>query len=150
MTIYLPVGSALFVDTSTNSTPSWQKLTEHNRQPISLDVTRLEKSQRTSNGTMRKIHIADKISIGTNWSTVPSYTTMTIDGGWGAEDLKAFYLDKGKGSFKVKIAYSDTRSEEKLMVFSSFNMSLNKRNVKEKVSDTPQAFWDISISLEEV
>lgn len=150
MTLYLPVGSALFVDTSTTSTPSWQKLTEHNRQPVGIDSNRIEKAQRTSNGTLRKIFIADKISLSTSWSALPSYSTMTVDAGWGAEDMRSFYNDKGKGTFKVKIAYNSSRSEEKLMAFNSFNMTMTKRNVKEKISDTPQAFWEISFSLDEV
>ena len=59
-TVFLPVGSLLYVDTSATDVPSWQKLTEHNRQPASIQINRIEKTQRTSNGTMRKFFIADK------------------------------------------------------------------------------------------
>ena len=62
MTIYLPVGSVLYVDTSSTSTPTWTKLSEHNRAPVGLDNQRFEKTQRMSNGQLRKIFIADKKS----------------------------------------------------------------------------------------
>ena len=146
----LPIGSALFIDISTTSTPSWQKLSEHNRAPISLDPYRHEQSQRMANGSMRKLFIADKKTVSTSWNTLPSYTTMTVDGGYGAEDLRSFYLNKGKGSFKVKISYNGAREEIFTAFFSSFSMTMIKRNVKEKVANTPQEFWDVSISLEEV
>jgi hypothetical protein len=42
-TVFLPVGSLLYVDTSATDTPSWQKLTEHNRQPASIQINRIEK-----------------------------------------------------------------------------------------------------------
>lgn len=150
MSITLPVGSALFIDTSSTSTPTWQKLSEHNRAPISLDPYRHEQTQRMANGSLRKIFIADKKTVSTSWSTLPSYTTMTVDGGYGAEDLRSFYLNKGKGSFKVKINYNNVREEIFTVFFSSFSMTMTKRNVKDTGIVTPQEFWDVSISLEEV
>ena len=48
MTMTLPVGSILYVDISTTDTPSWQKISEHNRAPVSLDINRIEKTQRMS------------------------------------------------------------------------------------------------------
>ena len=82
---------------------------------------------------------------------VPSYSTMTVDGGWGAEDLKTFYLsDKGKGTFNARIAYNTLRTEDFVASFTSCSFNLIKRNVKEKAADTAQAFWDVTIALEEV
>ena len=63
-TVYLPVGSALYF----NST---LKLSEHNRQPISLSKNRIEKQQRMGNGTMRKYYVADKESISVSWGMLP-------------------------------------------------------------------------------
>ena len=152
MAMTLPVGSVLFIDTSINDTPVWTKLTEHNRSPVSLDNNRIEKTQRMSNGTLRKIFIADKKNIATSWNMLPSYSTMTVDGGQGAVDIKTFYYNKGKGSFKVKISYNGVSARDEIltMVFSSCSTTLVKRNVKEKTIDAPQEFWDVSINLEEV
>jgi hypothetical protein len=76
---------------------------------------------------------------------------MTVDGGWGAEDIRSFYHSaKGQGAFKIKIAYSAARTEEFTVSFSSANFTVVKRNVKAKTSDTAQEFWDVNFALEEV
>lgn len=152
MPFTLPVGSALYIDTSTNDTPVWTKLTEHNREPISVGNNRIEKQQRMANGTMRKLFTADKKTLSTSWRMLPSYSTMTLDGGYGAVDLKTFYHDKGKGSFKLKISYNAVAGRDEIInvVFSECSHTLIKRNVKAKSSDAAQEFWDVSIGLEEV
>ena len=149
----LPVGSLLYFDTGTDAvTPTWTKLSEHNRSPINIDVDRIEKTQRMSNGSLRKIHIADKKNISSSWSNIPTYSTMTVDGGMGAEDIRAFYLNKGKGTFKVKISYNavSARDEIVLASFTSCTFSISKRNVRSTMASVPQEFWDVSLSLEEV
>ena len=144
----LPVGSALFVQ---DANGTWQKLTEHNRSPISLDTQRFEKTARMANGSLRKLFIADKKTLSTSWSMVPSYSTMTVDGGWGAEDIKAFYLSaKGQGTFNARIAYNSSRTEDFVASFTACSFNLIKRNVKSNATDTAQAFWDVNISLEQV
>lgn len=149
----LPVGSILYFDTGTDLvTPTWTKLSEHNRSPINLDLNRIEKTQRMSNGTLRKIWIADKKEVSTSWDKLPTYSTLTVDGGMGAEDIKAFYLNKGKGTFKIKISYNAVSARDEIVVasFTSCAFSISKRNVKSSATSVPQEFWDVSISLEEV
>jgi hypothetical protein len=146
--LILPVGSALLIQ---DADGTWQKLTEHNRSPVSVDIQRFEQTSRMANGSLRKLFIADKKTVSTSWSTVPSYSTMTVDGGWGAEDIKTFYLSaKGQGTFNARIAYNASRTEDFVASFASCSFNIIKRNVKEKSSDVAQAFWDVSISLEEV
>lgn len=95
MALTLPVGSLLFIDTGTNAiTPTWTKLSEHNRQPVSIDSNRIERAERMANGTMRKIFIADKSSIQVSWTLLPSTDTMTVDGGYGAEQIRSFIKAK--------------------------------------------------------
>ena len=157
----LPIGSLIFFDISTNSTPNWQKLTEHNRQPMSFQSSRIEKNQRMANGTLRKMFVADKANLSVSWSIVPSFSNMTVDGGYGAMDIKSFYEGIGKGSFKVKIVYGKNQTSPYAdrtegsagyltMVFSSANFEVVKRNVKNTTSDPAQEFWNVSIALEEV
>jgi hypothetical protein len=146
--LILPVGSALFIQDANNA---WQKLTEHNRSPVSVDTQRFERTARMANGSLRKLFIADKKNVATSWSMVPSFSTMTVDGGWGAEDLRNFYLSaKGQGTFNVRIAYNSTRTEEFVASFTACSFNIIKRNVKENSADVPQAFWDVNVSLEEV
>ena len=149
----LPVGSILYFDTGTDAvTPTWTKLSEHNRSPINIDVDRIEKTQRMSNGSLRKIHIADKKNISSSWSDIPTYSTMTVDGGMGAEDIRAFYLNKGKGTFKVKISYNAVSARDEILLasFTSCTFAISKRNVRSSSASVPQEFWDVSLSLEEV
>ena len=41
----LPVGSLLYFDTGTDLvTPTWTKLSEHNRTSVSMDINRIEKT----------------------------------------------------------------------------------------------------------
>lgn len=146
--LILPVGSALFIQ---DAAGAWQKLTEHNRSPISVDTQRFEQTIRMANGSLRKLFIADKKTVSTSWSMLPSYTSMTVDGGWGAEDIKSFYLSaKGQGTFNARIAYNSSRTEDFVASFTSCSFNIIKRNVKANAADTAQLFWDVSIALEEV
>ena len=106
--IYLPVGSLIYL----NSTI---KLSEHNRQPVSIQHNRIEKTQRMSNGTLRTFFVADKKSINVSWNILPSFSTFTADGGYGAMDIKSFYDGvaakasgalSGRSNFDVTLRYS--------------------------------------------
>ena len=143
--------------------PLWQKISEHNRAPLSLNINRTEKSQRMSNGTLRKFFIADKKSFSVSWSMLPSFSNLTVDGGWGAIDIKNFYEGSiGQGTFKVKIVYGKNQTSpyadriegDTSFVTVSFTGSPNfevvKRNVKDNATDPAQELWNVSISLDEV
>ena len=159
MAITLPVGSVLFVDVSTTSTPSWQKISEHNREPVSLTNNRIEQAQRMSDGTLRKFFVADKKIIGVSWQMLPSRSSMTVDSGWGAVDLQEYYYSaKGQGSFKIKLVYGEQvvsgtkteRSETMEVIFTNCAFDVVKRNVKEKTTDAAQEFWNVNVSMEQV
>jgi hypothetical protein len=167
MTTYLPRGSVLNIEAkdllapTEGTTKIWNKITEHNRSDISISIERIEKIVRTSNGTLRKNHIADKRKFSMSWTMLPSYRTLTVDAGWGAEDLRSFYLsDDGKKEFNIRInlakdgtdrsstgaAYTPTMaktsSELYTVVFGGCNFSVVKRGL--------QPHWNVSIELEEV
>jgi len=60
-------------------TTNWHKLTDHNRQPIQISTTLIEKEQRMANGTMRKFVVNKKDTISTSWENVPTLSkTNTI------------------------------------------------------------------------
>ena len=157
--ITLPKGSAIEIyATDPLLTPTadtnlgWRKITEHNRSPITVSSNRIQKIDRMSNGTLRKFFIADKKSFSVSWTMVPSYRTETADGQWGAEDLREFYKSSlGQGTFKVRFRFSkdgsttatyEPDSNGYTVIFSECSFSLNKRGIN--------AFWDVSLSLEEV
>jgi hypothetical protein len=47
-------------------------LSDHNRDALEMSTERIEQRQRMANGTMRSYHIADKLTISTSWSMLPS------------------------------------------------------------------------------
>jgi hypothetical protein len=123
--IFLPVGSLI----KFNSTA----LSEHNRSPMSIGYNRIEKTQRMSNGTLRKFFIVDKKSLSVSWENLPSFSNYTVDNGWGALDIKNFYESSlGKSSFPVTISYSTqsgSTTDTMNMYFTSFSCEVTKRNV---------------------
>ena len=157
-TVYLPVGSLLYIDTSTTDTPTWAKLSEHNRQTMSIGQNRIQKVTRMSNGTLRKFFIADKREFSTSWNMLPSFSNMTVDAGYGAIDLKSYFEGtKGQGVFKLKIVYGKNqttpfadREEIFTVSFTSCSFEVIKRNVKDSSSDPAQEFWNVSIAMEQV
>lgn len=103
-------------------------ISDHGRNPLDFKPTRIEKRERMINGRMRSHHIADKLTITTSWSNLPSrsYASFpdfdpstgksalavagnsaaeyTADGGAGAVDILNWY-ENHQGSFWVYLAY---------------------------------------------
>jgi hypothetical protein len=152
----MPRGSILQIQakdllaTPAGTTPVWNKVTEHNRSAFTITPQRIERSQRMSNGTLRKYHIADKYQFNLSWEMLPSYRTLTVDGAWGAEDLRSFYNSvEGKSTFKIRvnIAKNGTNQEasgyeEYTVSITSCNLAIAKRGI--------QPHWSVSLSMEEV
>jgi len=155
-TTFMPRGSILLIEakdllaTPAGTTKIWNKISEHNRSALELNTERIERIVRTSNGTLRKNHIADKRKFQLSWDMLPSYRTLTVDGGWGAEDLRTFYLsDDGKQSFNIRVNLAKTGLdqstsgyEQYTVVISNCNFSVVKRGL--------QPHWNVSLSLDEV
>ena len=154
--LYLPRGSVLWIEakdilaTPAGTTKTWNKVSEHNRSPLEINVERIEAITRTSNGTLRKNHIADKRSFSMSWEMLPSYRDLTVDGGWGAEDLRQFYLsDDGKKTFNIRINLAKTGSDQSssgyesyAVSFSNCSFSVLKRGI--------QPHWSVSLTMDEV
>lgn len=141
---------------SSSNSLRFRRLTEHNRQPLSLNTERIESVQRMANGTLRKYFIADKLTLSVSWEMIPSFRNETVDGAWGAEDIKNFYESTaGRGTFRVKInptVFSPSLVEQSdgaladdytyTMAFTSCDFTVLKRGL--------QTFWSVNISLEQV
>ena len=134
----------------------FRRVTEHNRSPLSINVNRIETGQRMANGTMRKYFVADKLSISVSWEMIPSFRNETVDGAWGAEDLKNFYESTaGHDAFRIKLnptVFSTDLVEQSdgaladdytyTVMFSSCDFTIIKRGL--------QPFWSVNLSLEQV
>lgn len=116
-------------------------VTDHNRQPLAIDVERIEKKQRMANGTLRKYIVADKRSFSTSWSMLPKLTSQTVDGLWGADDIESFY-NTVTGSFSLEISDGDGDTVTYNVMFSDFSRTITKRGSTD--------FWEVSVSMEEV
>lgn len=152
----MPRGSILLIEakdllaTPVGTTKIWNKITEHNRSALELTPERIERVVRTSNGTLRKNHIADKRKFQLSWDMLPSYRTLTVDGGWGAEDLRTFYLsDDGKQSFNIRINLAKTGLDQSTSGFEQYTVVISNCNFS-VVKRGLQPHWNVSLSLDEV
>jgi len=119
----------------------WRRVSEHNRSEFNIGSNRIEQQQRMANGLMRKYFIADKKTFSLSWSMLPSFRNETVDGAWGAEDLKLFYESfAGQGAFEIKVK---TNVETiYTVVFTSCDFSVAKRGI--------QPYWNVNLSMEQV
>lgn len=128
--LYVPNGYEINGNTGSETDESlfnqFLILSDHGRAPLSFTPTRIEKRERMINGRMRSNHIADKFTLSTSWTMLPSrsfYTNPdfnpstgksdfsgnnqlehTADGGAGGVELLDWY-ENHKGSFWVYLAY---------------------------------------------
>jgi hypothetical protein len=154
--LYLPRGSVLWIEakdilaTPAGTTKTWNKVSEHNRSPLEINVERIEAITRTSNGTLRKNHIADKRSFSMSWEMLPSYRDLTVDGGWGAEDLRQFYLsDDGKKTFNIRINLAKTGSDQSSSGYESYTVSFSNCSFS-VLKRGLQPHWSVSLTMDEV
>lgn len=116
-------------------------VTDHNRAELGIDVERIEKKQRMSNGTLRKYIVADKRNFSTSWTMLPKLTAQTVDGFWGADAIEQFY-NTTTGSFSLEISDGDTETYTYDVMFSDFSKNVVKRGSID--------YWEISVTMEQV
>ena len=106
MAYKIQAGIQLSLDGST-----WYKLTDHNREPIQIDVEMIESSSRMANGAMRKYVVAKKHKISTSWEFLPTKTAETADGNVGAAWMESFYNANAGIPIYVKIIESKLNTD---------------------------------------
>jgi hypothetical protein len=134
-----------------NGAATYNKITDHNRSPLSVSIDRIENAQRTANGTLRKSIIAEKHQFNLSWSNVPNLAAYTVDNGWAGSDMYDFYMDN-RQPFYLKITQkfdpdAVNNYQEFLVYFASCSFEVIKRNPS---AATPYMLMDVSITLEEV
>lgn len=120
---------------------SLTRVTEHNRSALSVSWEKIETADRMIDGTLRKWQVANKRSWSTSWEMVPHSTIRTVDGGMGGEAMEQFYLSK-PAEFSMEIRKPDGSKERVLVMFTSFDKSIEKRGIYE--------MWNINVEIEEV
>lgn len=91
----------------TGTDGSWQRLTDHNREPIEISTEVIENSARMANGTMRKYVVSKKRTISVSWKYVPSKTSESADGFYAAAWLEAFYQSNAGIPIYLKVVASE-------------------------------------------
>ena len=130
--VNLPLGSIVSLDGNA--------LTEHNRKSLAVDINRIESSDRTANGGLRKYVIADKLKWSVTWENCPDRSTKTVDGKWGGAEIRDFY-EANPGVFTLTVKVNGV-SEVYNAVITSFNYDVAKRAASAEL-------WDFSITIEE-
>lgn len=126
-----------------NALMEWNnnKITDHNRSPLSVDVDRIETTKRMANGTLRKYVVADKRKFGVSWDDLPFNAANTVDGYWGGREIESFY-NNNAGQFTLKITNGDGQVDSFSVVFTTYSRDLSKRGLYD--------FWDLNLEMEEV
>lgn len=137
---------------------TWNKITDHNRQPLNITFERTGTQNRMVDATLRRYSVAKKRTISASWTMLPSKRTSTyagktglatVDGGWAGEDIENFY-NTVDGAFKVKLrkgsdeakASADGTIEVVTVMITDFSKTVEKRGVVD--------LWSMDITLEEV
>lgn len=126
---------------------SFQKITDHNRQPLSVSVERIEKKSRMVGGTLRRYTAAKKRTWSASWEMLPSKNGVsgsmsTVDGGWAGIDIEAFHNSEND-SFQMQLRKGDGTVETVTVMITDFSKEIVKRG-------PGIDFWNLSITLEEV
>lgn len=121
-------------------------VSDHGRSPLQISYERISDDVRTQRGFLRRYFRADKRTISCSWDNLPGDSNHTVDFGWGADDIEAFYLAT-PGLFAVRLTYDMTSSSTSIsetlnVVFDDFSKTLSSR-----IFDP---LYKVSISLQEV
>lgn len=177
--MYVPAGYEEYSDlTNITSTDRFLILSDHNRSEIDVSNQRIEQRQRMVNGTMRSYHIADKLTLNTSWSLLPSRqmptianwnqstgissygndTLYTVDGGAGGVEMLEWY-ENHTGPFWVFLSYdkytnfgTNTAAHNHLAEYNQV-IKMYFSNFDYTISKrgaTNHDLWNITLSLEEV
>jgi hypothetical protein len=143
---------------------TYEKLSDHNRSPLSEDPERIETKKRMADGTLRRYSIVKKRTFSCSWDLLPSSNAIagslkTVDGGMAGEDLERIYntinnpmrmvIRRGSAinlpmpnPTDAQLPFSDANFYVANVMISEFSKEVVKRG---KVD-----LWNVSLTLEEV
>jgi hypothetical protein len=131
--VYVPSGVEAYANliglTAEETADQFLILSDHNRGEINITNQRIEKKQRMINGSMRSFHIADKLTISTSWSMLPS-RQASIRANWDPDSgvapipvSDAYTADFGAGGAEMLRWYQDHTGP--FWVFLSYDKYIN-------------------------
>ena len=133
---------------------NWQKITDHNREPISVSTELIETQARMANGRMKKYVVSQKNTISASWTYVPSKTSETVDKNYSAAWLESFYRSNVGSPIYLKVVASELNSSGNFVtaqngseVYTVFMTNFSKTIInRTKVSD----YVSMSIDFTEI
>lgn len=158
-TTFLPRGSAIQIyardlllnpNAQIPTDQKWIKLSEHNRGDISMEIQRIEQSQRMANGSLRKFFVADKKEFSLSWTMLPGSRIYTVDNLWGALDLIEFYnSDEGQSTFDIRLNFAKSGTNQESSGFEPYTVSCKSFSATlVKRGEVP--FYNVSMTMEQV
>jgi len=138
---------------SDDSGSTWNKVTDHNRSPVTVDFERIGTDQRMANGTLRRYSVTKKRTFTMSWNDLPSISNAgigTADSGYGGQQILDWY-NAHDGSFLVKFrkgaddgkAANDGTIETVTCVLTDFSRETVKRGPQTDI-------WNVNLTLAEV
>lgn len=138
---------------------TWTKVTDHGRAPLSVDIERIETSQRMANGTIRRYVVSKKRTFSASWSNLPDKsTTFLANGDTYGNWIEEFY-NSTDGPFKMRLRSGSDNGAGSLTRAGTVNDSDNERlftvvftDYSKEIIKRGMAFdlWNLSLTLEEV
>lgn len=150
-------GISLSLDGST-----WYALTDHNRSSIDVGNTPIEHAQRMANGRMKKYVIANKRTISTSWSDLPSLSSNTVDLHYSSAWLEAFYKANVFAPVYVKFVHAqdtapsfgsvpvDSTYQSSRLASETIQCYITKFDLKVKKRMTSYDYVEMSIEFTEI
>lgn len=182
--IYVPNGLEIGQDpgseTDTSVYNQFLILSDDNRSALDFSTARIETKERMINGRMRSYHIADKLTLSTSWTMLPSRSYFTVpefnpttgksphsgsnnleyttDGGAGGVEILDWH-ENHQGPFWVYLAYDKYsnfgKDSDAYGHLAQYNQLIQMYFVDFNYSVVKRGnsnfdFWNISVTLEEV
>lgn len=122
-----------------------EKISDHNRSPLAIEVNRIERSSRMVDGTMRKYVVSQKRTFSCSWENLPSVNAGSsgpVDLGLSGTEMQAF-SDSSDNPFTLTLSDGQTNEETFLVYLQEFSYEIVKRGATVDL-------WNVTVSLEEV
>lgn len=122
------------------------KISDHGRDPLAETYDVIERKGRMVDGTLRRYVVAQKKNWSTSWTDLPSHNNTagagTVDGGWSADQMEAFYRTQSKQPFTLTLRDGMGNQSTYTVILAEFDKQISKRGVVD--------WCDVSVKLEEV
>jgi hypothetical protein len=122
------------------------KISDHGRDPLQETYEILERKGRMVNGTLRRYVVAKKKAWATSWTNLPSHNNTagagTVDGGWSADQMEAFYRTQSNKPFVMTLRDGMGNQTTYTVILAEFEKEIVKRGVVD--------WCNVSVTLEEV